>query len=344
MKDKDKGVPWTCDCCDNANPEYYVRYYIHHGSFEGGKKLFTKLACSEHLTEVIASAMQMQGYPGVVVEDIKGRAKWKHDTFAAHYGMSPEKFKEQLQQPDASCTCYSQEAAEQMVQHFMDNFPNLRDLVRQRQIGTMQNPCNEISIGTDICALGNYTRLERFLKLYEDCNNCYLDNSDLFEHPQRVTAFYEEDEVLRVEIHDGTMFYFTEEALAQAPYDESGQWIVLDISRRVMRLKFTVEVAIPPVPTNLKGLAAPYLEQQPSRAFRKGQGDHIVKFHLHSSTPEEVISRLLQEHIIYAIHLPAGVNPSTKKDRKLREGIDKVVKDVLDSTNISLRTQGRIIP
>ncbi len=80
-------VPWACECCDSS-PEFYVRYSITHGSFPDGKKNFTKLACAEHLSEVIASAASMQGSPAVIVENIKAREEWKRKTFSIHYGQA----------------------------------------------------------------------------------------------------------------------------------------------------------------------------------------------------------------------------------------------------------------
>jgi len=86
MKDE-QPVSWTCECCDGS-PEFYVKYVLTHGSFPDGKKNFTKLACAEHLSEVIASAASLQGTPAVVVENIKAREEWKRNTFAQHYGQT----------------------------------------------------------------------------------------------------------------------------------------------------------------------------------------------------------------------------------------------------------------
>jgi len=83
----------TCECCDST-PEYYIHYVIKHGSFEGGEKRFVKLSCAAHLTEVIASAANMQGKPAVIVESIAGREEWKTRVFAQHYGGKPSSLKQ----------------------------------------------------------------------------------------------------------------------------------------------------------------------------------------------------------------------------------------------------------
>lgn len=85
-KKEEQGVPWTCDQCDDAHPTFYVHYTLHHGSFDDGKKNFTKLACSEHLAEVIQFAANMQNSPEVRVQNIAQRDLWKRRNFAKHYG------------------------------------------------------------------------------------------------------------------------------------------------------------------------------------------------------------------------------------------------------------------
>jgi hypothetical protein len=117
MRKKEQGVPWTCECCDDASPKFYVHYILTHGSFEGGHKRFTKLACSEHLTEVIASAARIQGRPAVIVEDIKGREEWKRRNFGKHYGT------------------FDQETGMGKLVDWFKNNP--KEIIRQRQMGTI---------------------------------------------------------------------------------------------------------------------------------------------------------------------------------------------------------------
>lgn len=60
------------------------------------------------------------------------------------------------------------------------------------------------------------------------------------------------------------------------------------------------------------------------------------------SAPERVLQKLRARHIIYAVHLPSGINPTQAQDRRLREAFDAAVKDVLGCSNISMRTRGSV--
>lgn len=102
---------------------------------------------------------------------------------------------------------------------------------------------------------------------------------------------------------------------------------------------------------NLKHLATKHLAYNPDDFKKqyegdpwpiKNPGDHDIRFHLHPSTVESVLARLRPKHIIYAIHLPEGVNPSQVEDMSLREGVDEVVQRVMGCKNISLRTKDSV--
>jgi len=169
--------------------------------------------------------MRIQGYPGVVVEDIKGREKWKRDTFVEHYGMSPEAFKEQLQQPDATYTSYSEEAADKMLREFMEHFPSRGFNMKPSRLhrpGAIPNPCCEIKVSQfDTCVLPFDPNTSLLLHYWARCRNCYLEDTSIFDTPQRVenVTWSTETRTLTFELRDGIKYHFSADDIKEATFD-----------------------------------------------------------------------------------------------------------------------------